>query len=391
MFCNKQYLFLLALLTLPFLLIAESSLVLDLQLMQTLYRGQDDRIHPMGLGTAGMTFRSQGNADVKADVQIDYIPLDTSVEGQSLPLFDLKKVSVKVRFPSLRLTMGKTRVGWGDGQVFNAGDVLFGSLTPTVDLTADEARAETAWLNLVRWSPGRKTWFEAIYMPPSPQIGMDGSYSIPDLYHSSGGGRMVTEIGDVIVEAGYLFKGEPKVNGDITGHRPYLSLHGNAYFDLYASASLAVPEDNLSWEASKGSLNISLGLFRQFQLWYNGVLSFRLEGLIFPYQHWEEQVVLASDGSEAYGLFLYPELNLAVGQNWNIPLLAVISPVDGSAQITGGFSWKVYQGFSFLGYYTHEMGDPDDLFAWDRDKGDPNFITDMNDGWSLMMGMKYTF
>lgn len=388
---RKYPIFLFILLSLSSFLYAESSLALDLQLMQTFYRGQDDEIHPMGLGTAGMTFRSTGNADVKADVQIDYIPLDASIAGQSLSHFDLKKVSVKVRFPSLRLTMGKTRVGWGDGQVFNAGDVLFGSLTPGVDLTADEARTETAWLNLVRWSPGRKTWFEAIYMPPSPQVQLDGSYVIPDLYHSSGGGRLVTEMGDVIVEAGYIYKGESKVSGDITGHRPYLSLHGDAFFDLYASMSLAIPEDQLSWEASRGSLNISLGMFRQFQIGYNGVLSFRLEALVFPYQHWEEQAVLANDGSEAYGLFFYPELNLAVGQNWNIPLMAVVSPIDGSAQVSAGFSWKVYQGFSFLGFYTHEMGDPDDLFAWDRTEGDMNFITDLSDGWSLMVGMKYTF
>lgn len=373
------------------ILSAESSLSLDMQLMQTLYRGQDDQVHGLGLGTAGLSFRSQGNSDVRADLQVDFIPLDGSIAGQSLSHFDLKKAAVKVRFPGLRLTMGKTRVGWGDGTVFNAGDVLFGSLTPTVDLTADEARTETAWLTLLRWSPGQRTWFEAIYMPPSPQIQLDGSYTIPDISHSSGGGRLVTEIADITVEAGYFYKGDPKVSADITGHRPYVSLHGEAFFDLYGSASMILPEDAMTWEAAKGSLNLSLGLFRQFQLWYNGVLSFRLEGLIFPYQHWEEQDVLLADGSEAYGLFLYPELNLAIGQNVNIPIMSVISPIDQSAQITAGFSWKVYQGFSFLGFGTAEIGDPDDIFAWDRRSGDMNFIADMSDGWSLMLGMKYTF
>jgi len=374
-----------------FSLQAESQLSLDLRMMQTLFRGSDDQIYSLGSGTAGLSFRSTGNRDVRGDLQMDFVPTDISLAGMNYSEFNLKKASVKVRFPGLRITMGKTRVGWGDGFVFNSGDVLFGSLSPLVDLTQDEARSETAWLTLLRWSPAGRTYVEGIYMPPTPSVDLETqSHSLKDISYSSGGGRLVTEIADLIVETGYFYKGESKVIGDVTGHRPYLTLHGELFFDLYASASLAIPAENAEWDKYRGSMNFSAGMFRQFQLWYNGTLSARLEALCFPYQKWEElDYRLDPTGSEIYGLFLYPELNLAIGQNLNLPLMAVVSPVDQSAQITTGFSWKVYQGFSFLGYGIIGLGDETDVFSWDRrDSATP---LDQVNGWSAMAGMRYQF
>ncbi|MDA3850619.1 MAG: hypothetical protein PF447_05050 [Spirochaetaceae bacterium] len=386
-------------------LAAETSLSLDMRFMQSLYRGADNKLYSQPAGTVEMTMRSAGNSDVKADLMIDYIPMNAPPGGMALPLFDLKKASVKLRFPGLRITMGKTRVGWGEGSVFNSGAVLFGSLSPLVDLTQDEARTDTAWLTLLRWSPSGDFWVEGIYMPPTPSwdISIDNdaddvtpeyfslNNSVPDVYSSSAGLRMVGELGDLIVETGYLAKGELKALGDVTGHRPYITLHGEMYFDLYGSASMAIPWQDFDWDTDRGSFNISAGLFRQFQLWYDGTLSARMEFLVFPYQKWEEQDFRLNPlANETYSLYLYPEFNLAIGRNLNIPLMAMISPLDQSAQITAGFSWKVYQGFSFLGYGIFSVGQSKDVFAWDRLSSDL-MVGDVINGWSVMTGLRYTF
>lgn len=400
----KKVLITLLLLAMTITLFGETSLSLDIRFFQTVYRGMDNEIYGQSNGTVGVNFRSTGNSDVKGELQLEYIPMNEfSGLGEMAVFmgapFSLKKASIKVRFPGLRVTLGKTRVGWGEGSVFNSGDVLFGSLSPLVDLTQDEARTDTAWLTMVRWSPGGRTWVEAIYMPPSPQLLIDEAtdsinYHVPDITHSSKGLRLVTEILDTTVEVGYLYKGETKVFGDVAGHRPYINLHGELYFDLYGSVSMAIPYEELDWENSRGTLNISAGMFRQFQLWYDGTLSTRLELIVFPYQKWEvpEGGLDLQSGTESYGLFLYPEFNLAIGRNWNIPLMAMISPIDQSAKVTTGFSWQVYQGLSFLGYGVFELGEEGDVFAWDRSGNPgPSDHDSSTNGWSAMLGMQYIF
>jgi hypothetical protein len=314
----------------------KSLLTLDMKLLQAVSRSAaTDNWSYGGTGTADLTVKSTGNRNVKGELSLVYIPMDGLPAGTAL--LSLDKASIKVQFPSLRLTMGKTRIGWGDGQVFNAGDVLYGSLDPAADLTADEIRSDTALLTLVRLSGGR-SYAEAIVMAPVS----------PSITATSAGGRFVTEILGATVEAGYLCKGQARTGGDETGHRPYLSLHGYGWLDWYGSVSLAVPFRDASWENNvKETIHASGGAFRQFGLGYDGTLSVRVEALVY----------------QTGDFYLYPELAFGLGQNLSIPLMAVYSGPDESAQITAGFSWNVYQGFRFLGYASAGLGDPGDTFS----------------------------
>lgn len=351
---------------------AETQVTAELEILQALSHNYTDEDTTEewsygGSGSADLSVQSTGSRDVRGELSLNFIPMD------NLTLVNLDKASLKVQFPSLRITMGKTRIGWGDGQVFNAGDVLYGSLDPSVDLTADEARDDTALLTLVRYSMGRN-YLEAIVMPATSEIDPTDTDSAEEttITQTSAGGRYVSSLGGGDLELGYLCKGQEKTDGDVTGHRPYLSLHGYGEVDWYGSASLAVPFENGDWEENtRETVNISAGLFRQFGLGYSGTLSARLEALLYPWGEWEEQAE-----ADSYGLYLYPELVFEWGK-MSVPVMAVLSPVDQSGQLTIGADWNVYQGFSFQGFASAALGGDNDTFH--------------GENFSLMGGMKYKY
>jgi hypothetical protein len=377
----KRYSLILIIMAITLTLWGESLLTLDMKMLQALTRSQAaDAWYFTGIGSADLTIKSTGNRDVKGELSLIYVPMEAVTAAGTPPAnvsaVILDKASIKVQFPSLRLTMGKTRIGWGEGYVFNSGDVLYGSLSPSVDLTADSARNETAWLTLIRWSPGR-TYVEAIAMAPAMNLtdtvnpmatGKPG-----EIWDSSAGVRLVTNILDLDLQLGYLFKGEIKTPGDQEGHRPYVSFHGYGEVDWYGSGSLSVPFEGADWESNiRETVNMSFGAYKQFGLGYDGTLSVRLETLVYPWQQWQARSAgLAAD--ESYGLYLYPEMVFGIGRGISLPLMAVVSPLEQSAKLTAGFTAQVYQGFNFLAYVNGSLGDSTDTFT----TGDLSFMAGM--------------
>lgn len=63
---------------------------------------------------------------MKALLQIDsrFAPGTPVVVAIEVP-----RAYVKLRFPWMRVTLGKTRLSWGQGLPFNAGDLIFGSMS----------------------------------------------------------------------------------------------------------------------------------------------------------------------------------------------------------------------------------------------------------------------
>ncbi len=149
---------------------------MDLSLFNTVVRtsNTDWSYRIAGAGTA--SFKSSGNRDVKSEVALDIIfpDLPLSALGESIPpdysalslaLISLDKAYIKVRFPSFRLTAGKSRLSWGDGFVFNSGDILSGSTDTDVDLTTSEVRDETYWLSSVQIPLENFSFLEAVVLP----------------------------------------------------------------------------------------------------------------------------------------------------------------------------------------------------------------------------------
>lgn len=388
---------------------AEGSLTMDYQVLNTVMRTRAiDYIYNDGSligsevgdaywgyttsGTAGMAFKSSGNRNVKAEVSFDFnFPeYDYTGTGYALPIITLDKAYVKARFPLFRLTAGKTRLGWGDGFVFNSGDVIFGSTSPYVDLTASEIRSETKWLTAVNIPLGRFSFIDIL--AATPEADTAAGKLLGDVEDISAGGRIYTKAGGIKIEAGYMLRGD----GDESLHRPYLGLQGNLGADWYLAASAALPaegnpsEDELT-ESFEESFNISFGLFHLQELNRVSSMTFRLESLVMPYMEWEEQTPADTTEIPDYALLLYPEIVYIPADTVSISLRSIVSPLDASAQITAGVSWNVFQGFSLLGYATINAGEETDTFAFERDDDVWRVGTDSIDGMAFSAGVSYIY
>jgi hypothetical protein len=371
-----------------FFLWADNSLSVTMELYNALYQGEEEWLYA-GTGTATLDVKAARNPNVQGTVAAEFLPIDLYESGSpsTETSLDLKKAYVKARFPVLRITVGKTRLSWGDGVVFNAGDLLFGSLNPLLDLTQQELRSDTAWLTAVNVPLGQFAFVEGVVLPP----GIDQENAeAGELTKASIGGRTYFTLLNTKVELGYLYKGEEKVDYDVIGHRPYISLQGNIGPDWYMSSSAAFPTDaqkengtEMDW---KESWNISFGLFHLQEINRNNTLSLRLESLWFPYQSWDEE----TPRDTVYGVFLYPELTWQQGNSLTYSLQSVISPLDDSAMITGGAGWNIYQGLTLQAYLTFFAGEKSDTFAWDRGNAWQDDQDKVN-GVSVMTGLRYTY
>ena len=376
----------------PFLL-AENSISVDMELYNTVMKTRDSSEEPywayMMAGKAAVSFKSTGNKNVRADLAGDIIFPDSS----GIPVFFIHKAYIKSKFPNFRLTLGKTRLGWGDGFVFNSGDVIFGSTSPYVNLTALEMRTDTAWLSSVNFPLGRFSFIEGLII--APDITASGMGKIQNC---GAGLRLYTKVGKIKIEMGYYFDGTDKTY-DITNtttletldinslHRPYISLQGNIGLDWYLNSSVAVPSNDNSIVESmvKDTFNISLGLFYMIELGYDNSLSFRLESVISPYLNWKEDT--GKEGSCA--MLIYPEISLGLGSTISLSLRSIVSPIDLSAQITSGLSWNVFEGFNLISYATVNAGDGNDTFSWKKSAW--TYGVDSIDRISLMAGVKYIY
>ncbi len=388
----------------------ENIISVDMELYNTVMRTREvdytipavpvvgDKYWAYGIAGKGkLSFKSTGNRKVRAELAVDFNYPDVS----GVPTLTLQKAYVKAKFPVFRLTVGKTRLGWGDGFVFNSGDVIFGSTSPYVNLTGSEVRTETAWMTAFNFPIGRFSFIEAFFKAPDLFLSGTTPVGFGKIEDSSVGLRLYTKAGGIKIEMGYVLDGSDISAYDINHtslniaddisiialQRPFVSFQGNFGPDWYLNSSVAIPlQDGNNLEAVvKDTFNISLGLFHMVEVGYDSSISFRLESVVLPFLNWRE------DDGEAgsYAMLLYPEVSFGIGQTVSISVRSIFSPIDLSAQITAGVSWNIFEGFNLLGYGTINAGDGDDTFSWDKTTWIPG--TDSVDGVSFMLGVQYIY
>jgi hypothetical protein len=310
---------------------------------------------------ASLELDSAGNRNVKGYFQLD------SYVGQTIGI-DIPQAYLKVRLPWFRLTLGKTRVSWGEGFVFNAGDVVFGSMEAiSGDLSGSTLRSQTAWLGSVYVPLGAFSFLEAVTLPygvPDPTLDTTtlttdlADLKVPLPLHSlSGGIRGVFKLGRTTLETGYYATGRKP-----TEHRPYVSCHGHLLVDWNLSAAMGIPQFDTNWQLWDQFLRISAGMFHMVNLGLNRSLSFRLEAAVRPGADWEE----IPDGAD-YALVLFPEISFSPSDTVSLELRSLISPVDLSALNLFGVSWNIYQGLTIFSYLSLPAGDGNDQYRWDQD------------------------
>ena len=176
----------------------------------SLVHEQESEFSLLSYGEGRLDLKSYGNENVRGQLQLDAL-LSEEVE------LDVPRAFVKVRFPGFRLTVGKTRISWGEGFLFNAGDVVFEGMSLMDNLTELELRDETDWMFVPYIPLGTFSFIEGLLLP-HPRL-MDGSsgsgvpVAVP-LSQIDTGSRIVTKALGVKLEGGYLYKGSEE------RHRP---------------------------------------------------------------------------------------------------------------------------------------------------------------------------
>ncbi len=338
---------------------AEMSSSVKLTLMSTLSSIGDGDWSLSAIGTGRLTFKSEGNKNVKARFSLDTIIADSV-------LLDVSRAYLKVRFPGLRVTMGKDTVSWGEGFFYNAGDVIFGATPLKADLTADVLRDDAVWLTSAYFPLGTYSFIEPIILAPELNLSTlmaDPDAPPPGLEDTSIGGRVVTKISGIKAETGYLYSGIQMA------HLPYLSFQGHLLVDWHISGSVSIPQSSARTLDLSEDLVISFGLFhlQRFEQTSSSSISFRLEGLLRPVAYWEQMDSSIEDVQ--YGLMLYPEISWAINQSLTILLRNIVSPIDLSALIATGINWNIYEGFRLLSFLMLQAGEETDLFSFSKPGG----------------------
>ncbi|MBA7532872.1 hypothetical protein ES705_25102 [subsurface metagenome] len=352
---------LLAFLALP--LWGENSITAKMELYNSIGRLKADNWYSTGIGIASIIINQKDNRNVKSQIKLSAVMPDP--RGTNPIYFDLPRAYVKFRFPKIRAVIGKAPFSWGEGLVFNAGDVIFGSSALNTNLMQSEFLDTATWLTTLYYPLGNFSYLETIVI--SPDIMSEG------IDITMGGGRVVTKLGNTKLESGYIYDGLKDA------HKPYITLQGNLYLDWHLSATAALPTGNVLINSFEESLVITAGIYSLARIGYDGTLSYRFEAMIKPYEKWSEY----SAGTESYGIYLYPELSYSFNSGMALILRSFVSPVDLSAVAIPGFSWNVFQGFNLIGFAAFYIGDPDDTYAWEPETS--------AGGFALMAGVSVTY
>ena len=126
----------------------ETLRTVEVEALNTLAKGDEvDEWDLGGLGRAELDFQSRGSRWVRSRLSIRADIAERS-DGTDLR-FTIPRAFIRTRFPLgesylFRTTFGKSRVTWGDGALYNAGDLVFGAEGRRADLFASSTlRDET--------------------------------------------------------------------------------------------------------------------------------------------------------------------------------------------------------------------------------------------------------
>ncbi len=312
-------------------LFAEFNLTTEVSLNHNILLTEDTDPLYFESGNVLINLDSVGFKNVKTDMGVNL----TFNSNSPNPSFSLDHLTIKARFPSFRLTFGKTRLDWGEGNLFNAGNVLFNSTSYSVPLLNDSVILEREWLG-------------AVTIPLSSFSFLEGAIILPDdgdVMGLKGGIRYYSSEGSVKIDTGISAGG-----GNIT---PHLSIMGNIGIDASISTSFGLPVNSEALPVFKESWNITGTLFHIFSFMSQDTLSVRIEILYAPYASGEE-----------LPLFLYPSLQYGFSNGISLYAQSIVSPIDLSASISLGGSWNIFEGLTINSFMQTAIGDDDDVFTY---------------------------
>ena len=316
-----------------------------------------------GGGSAQLDLVATGNRAVRGQLSLsaDLRP-QAVADGPPAAGVQVERAFLRARLPGFRLTVGKTRLAWGRGRFFNAGDILFGQ-TPAFAAGAGEFLTAADWLVAAYVPLGRLSFLELVALPPLDPLTID---------HTDAGGRAVVRLGELTVEAGYLYAAGRAAAAEALAreHRGYLGLKGAVGgIDWHLSAGTALPAARSAdlRRAAEQRLLLTAGGLGFLDLGPEaGVVTLLLEAGVRPWRAWDDTTSPPTPSLDHYGVYLFPELGYSPAEGWNLSLSGVLSPVDRSGVAAAGASWNILQGLTLSLYTAVMFGAEEDTFGWDR-------------------------
>lgn len=363
---RKTCFFLLVCLCCGPLLAGEGVVQVELAAFEVLSRQDADNWHLISSGIGEVSFKTPREKDlVSGELTLQFILPEMSS-------FNIHRAWITAWFPAFDLTVGKSRLSWGEGGVFNAGDLLYGSNSIQADLSADVIRNDADWLLAAYLPLADFSFFETVILPPVPAFDPAAltepvDLSGYDIAKTRAGARLYHKMFGTNFEAGYLFDVQTLV------HKPYVSIHGYLFADVIIAAQAEFDQDDFDRNMVEDSFLISAGVSRSFTMGTDSELSLRLEGLIRPYADWslepDTPVNTAPNPENDYALYLYPEVVYSKGKTQTFFLRSVVSPLDVSARTGTGFNWRLFQGLELMTYVSIDLGGQNDVFFFERPGG----------------------
>jgi len=317
-------------------------------------------------GSARLDLAATGNRNVRGQLSLRAeLRQDAGDDGAAMSGVEVERAFLRARLPGFRLTAGKTRLAWGQGRFFNAGDILFGQ-SPAYSAGAGEFLTAAEWLVAAYVPLGRLSFLELVALPPLHPLGIE---------RTDAGGRAVVRLGELTVEGGYLYAAASAADAEPEEreHRAYLSLKGAVVgVDWHLSGGTALPGAtgvDLRRAAGQGLFLTGGGLAFLDLGPEAGVVTVLLEAGVRPWRAWDDATPAPEAALDHYGVYLFPELSYRPADAWSLSLSGVVSPVDGSGVAAAGASWNIHQGLT-VGLYTAVMlGEREDTFALERPGG----------------------
>ncbi|NCB02209.1 MAG: hypothetical protein EOM67_08600 [Spirochaetia bacterium] len=328
---NKKVLILIVIILISLPLFSAFNLSTELSLMNTLTIKESTGSDIAQSGNILFGLNSTGYKNVKADVGVNvgFYSLTT------IPTISLDRLTIKARFPSFRVTLGKTRLDWGEGSLFNAGNVLFEDTAIDIPLLTTSPILDRQWLGAITIALTSFSFFEGALIIPETE-------KLSDL---KGGIRYYNSEGDVKVDAGLSIR-----NNALT---PHLSVLGNIGLDASLSASFDIPLTEDDPSSMKESLSISTSLFYVYSFLNQDSLSLTLEALYTPF---------SLDATNT--LFLYPVVQYALSNGLSFSMRSIISPIDMSASVSASMGWNIFDGLQISALINTELGESGDSFTY---------------------------
>ena len=367
---------------------AEISQTVTLETTHALTRGAEDDLLAVANGRAELDLHSAGSRYVRGRLQLRAEVDSTDATSE----LEIPRAFIKARFPLteqsyFHLTTGRTRLTWGDGAFFNAGDTLFGTLAENPDFTSDTIRDETGWLAAGFFPLGRFSFVEPVVLVPlpgeDPATASTSRSGLPPADDTAAGLRVQGKISGLKAEASYLFRGRESY------HQPAVSFQGHLGIDWYAGATTRIPGPDTrlnpagTADAAREAAAFTAGLLHIEKGRSGQSLTLRLEGLVRPWKDWSESPDTATTaaagtaGAEAetaparteYGLQVFPEIIWQPATSLQFYLRSVVSPIDASALIVPGTSWAPYNALTLSLFAAVQAGEVDDVYGWERPGG----------------------